>query len=152
MATLLKTVEEPLTEEFMASLVGLFVHVSVNEHEVQEDIDGSKEVRNVWFAGKVAGFEKAILSFDWASQKFINEPVTHFTMLMTDGTGWLMSQTKTEVQGITEDEFVSMVASETAKQAVEQELTNPVEETPKPNLVLINGNREAKILKPGEDF
>jgi hypothetical protein len=158
LANLLKAVnEESLTEDFLEGLIGKHVHVSINEHSVQEELEGEPVVRNVWFAGKVAGYEKGFLKFDWATQQEVDEPIIHLTLLMTDGTGWLLSPTALEVQEITEEEFTSMVASEVAKQAVQQEFMGA--EPARPQLSLITGGKQEELivpngglLVPGRDF
>jgi hypothetical protein len=148
-AQIVKTVEQATTEELLRGLAGRFMHVSINEHTQVNDVDGSIEVHNVWFAGKIAGFEKSELFYDWVKQEPLETPEIHHTLLMTDGTGWVLSKTALEIQEITQEEFTEMVASEQAKQAVEEVVKPENTILNPPNDLIVPSN---VIQMPGRDF
>lgn len=104
-----------ITEEEVISLAGKYISVPQNTHTGP---DG--ESVNAWFAGQIAGYEKAVISFDYVNGEFLNEPLVYFNLLMTDGAGWVLSKEELEIQIITKEEFDNILAEHLANQAVEE--------------------------------
>jgi hypothetical protein len=114
----LKTLEQPLTKELVESLVGLFIHVPTNLHKIN-DQEGERE-ENVWFAGQVAGYEQAVVHFNYGEQTFKDEPTIYYNLLLTDGMGYVLSSEKVEINKLDENEFQAML-EEHFRKAKEEE-------------------------------
>ncbi|WP_315793055.1 hypothetical protein [Paenibacillus sp. BIC5C1] len=67
--------DDTLTEELVASLIGKCIHAPTNVHEIQTPT-GATTKANVWFAGIVAGYEKAVIGFNYQADEFHEEPQT----------------------------------------------------------------------------
>jgi hypothetical protein len=142
-AQVVKVVSDPLTEELLRTLVGEYVHGTKNGHDMINPTDGSVERHNVWFAGQVAGYEKAEISFDWQNEQWLDVPQVFYNLLMTDGTSYLLSQDELEISIISEYEFTAMLANYQTNEAIRQEVKDPS------NIILADNK---KILVPGKDF
>jgi hypothetical protein len=70
----------------------------------------------VWFAGTVAGYVKEVLSYDFGNDVRLDTPRIGYSILMTDGMGYILSSTKCEINEITMDEFSKMVEDHRKKQ------------------------------------
>lgn len=115
--TTLKAIDQAVTEELVSSLVQKFIHVPLNTHKNPE----TGETVNAWFAGQVAGYEKAVLNFDFLEGKYRDEPLTYFNILLNDGMGYVLSNEQSEIEEITKEQFTEMLTEHLAKQALEQE-------------------------------
>lgn len=108
MPQVIKAKDQPLTEEIVASLIGKFVHVPTNFHEMQTPTGAITKV-NVWFAGVVAGYEKALIGFDYETGEF-TEPKAYFNVHLTDGMGYILTTVNDlEINELTEEEFQALV-------------------------------------------
>lgn len=117
MSKLIKAVNEKLTEEMLKGLMGKFINVPTNPHVTQTPTGATGTV-NAWFAGKVAGYEKAYVGFDYPAQEYYEEPKTYYQALLCDGMGYVLSD-GAEIFEISEQDFVQLVADEEAKRALE---------------------------------
>lgn len=142
MPELIVAVTQKCDEETVRSMVGKYVHATRNEHIMRNLVDSSEVVENVWFAGRVAGLERTEVYYDWVDDRFIETPEVHLTVMLADGSGWLLSKTALEINSITEEEFQEMLAQHAAAQAVSDAINNPVLSVPE----------DKKILLMGRDF
>lgn len=126
MAVLLKKLNEELTEELSHQVIGKYVHVPTNMHTTQT-AEGEEEV-NIWFGGRVAGIEKAVIAFDYEQQEFRDEPITYTNFLLTDGMGYTVNLLNSEIYEITKEEFEEMLADHLATQAAEMEAEKKLRE------------------------
>lgn len=141
MSNLIKAINEPVTEGMLKELIGKYVNVPTNPHVTQTPTGATGTV-NAWFAGKVAGYEKAYVGFDYPAQEFYAEPRTFYQLLLCDGMGYVLSN-GAEILEITEQDFTELVAREDAKRALEQ-------------MERVEDNKEifvpeSEIIVPGED-
>jgi uncharacterized lipoprotein YmbA len=134
----IKALDQELTEELVASMVKRYIHVPTNIHKNAEN----DEEANAWFAGQVAGFEKAILHFDYLKGEYRDEPVTFFNILLCDGMGYVLSNESCEINEITKEDFDAMVQQHIADQVVEEETQRIVREIALPE--------PKKLILPGE--
>jgi len=110
----IKKENEPLTEEFLESLIGKYVHVPINEHVTYDPMDKEFVTVNAWFAGKVAGYEKTIYAYDYKEDKFFDELKTVYKVLLCDGMAYAISEEKSLFKELTEEEFIEMLAEHDA--------------------------------------
>lgn len=115
MAKIVKSVEQELTEEMLKSIVGKFVRIPKNIHTQKDEFFGKDEELNAWFAGMVGGYEKAYVSYDYENDEFYPETKIDYHLLMTDGTGYVLSNNELEILEITEEEFKQMVKDQEAR-------------------------------------
>lgn len=134
----IKTVDQQITEELVASMVRKYIHVPTNTHT---NGDGGEEV-NAWFAGQVAGFEKAVLHFDYLKSEYRDEPATFYNILLSDGMGYVLSNDACEILEITKEEFDTMVQQHIAEQVVEEETQRIVQDIALPD--------KPRLILPGE--
>lgn len=130
MSKLVKDLGTDVNENLVKELVGKFVNVPTNNHKVKDPIDGEIVV-NAWFAGRVAGYEKAYVIFDYINQEMLDVPKEYFNILLCDGMAYILAD-DSEIHEISEEEFAEMVAEHEAKLTLEKV--------------------KPKILKPGSDF
>lgn len=143
MTEVLKTIEQPLTEELVQNLVGKFIHVPTNNHKVPDEINGGDQEINVWFGGRVAGYEKAHIEYDYITNEFLQEPMTHYNVLLVDGMGYVLSNVgDVEIHEISKDEYEAMVQEFIASQIVAQQENETIALAQEPK----------RILLPGDDF
>lgn len=136
---MLKTKEQALTEELVAGLAGKFVHVPTNIHKVPTPTGATTEA-NVWFAGRVAGYEKAVLNFDYETGTFTDEPKVYFNLLLTDGMGYVLTtENDLEIVELTEEEFEKMVEEHRKEQEAKAQIILPGEER---KLTVIEGGQK----------
>ncbi|WP_426455439.1 hypothetical protein ACP26L_36155 (plasmid) [Paenibacillus sp. S-38] len=130
-----------IDETTAASLVGKFIHVPQNDITPP---DG--QTVNMWFAGQVAGYEKAVIGYDYVNGEFFTpENVqVYFNVHMTDGATWVLSNKQLIIEEITEEKFQQMLTEHLAKQALLDQAEAEVEQ--------IVTRAQNKILLPGEDF
>jgi hypothetical protein len=136
MKNLVKSLDQEVTEEMLESLLGKIVYVPQNEHLTLDPSEEEFKTVNVWFAGVVAGYEKAIIKFDLAQNTFMDEPTVRYSLFLTDGVSYILSKTKCEIVELTRDEFMNMVAEHQERQLKKQAKQD----------ILKN------ILLPGRDF
>lgn len=113
-----KTIDQPLNEEMLKELIGKYVHVPTNKIEVPNEF-GDTMTHNVWFGGVVAGYEVGVVAYDYINMAF-GEPKTHYNILLTNGTAFVLSDTELEIRELTQEEFEQLVADEKAKQAAKE--------------------------------
>lgn len=101
--------DEPLTEEMLVYLLQHPVFVPVNQLE----IDG--QVENVWFCGRVAGYEKAVLAYSYENHTFSTPAQTYYSLLLTDGLGHTLSNDKLVILRLTEEEYQEIITEEMVK-------------------------------------
>lgn len=116
MARIIKPLGETTDEQFLTSLLGKLIHVPTNKHIVPNHLEGGKEEEiNGWFAGQVAGYEKAVIAYDYENDEFIQGgPHTLFNVLLTGGQGYLLHLTNSEIVELTDQEFDELVAEHQA--------------------------------------
>jgi len=114
---IIKKLNEPLTESFLESLIGKYVHVPTNEHVTFDPMEKEFVTVNAWFAGKVAGYEKSVYAYDYKEDKFFQKPKTVYKVLLCDGMGYVISEEKSLFKELTEEEFIEMLAEHDAKKA-----------------------------------
>ncbi|MEK3838179.1 hypothetical protein [Paenibacillus sp. FSL R7-0128] len=112
-----------ITEEEVLSLTGKYISAPQNTHT-----GSAGESVNAWFAGQVAGYEKAVISFDYMNQEFLSTPLIYINLLMTDGAGWVLSKEELEIQIITKEEFDNILAEHLANQVVDNEIKRQIED------------------------
>lgn len=135
-----KTVDQEITEELVSSLVKKYIHVPTNIHKNAQSEE--EEEANAWFAGEVAGFEKAVLHFDYMKGEFREEPITFYNILLSDGMGYVLSNDTCEINEITKEEFDKMVQEHIANQVVEEETQRALQEIALPE--------KPRLILPGE--
>lgn len=136
---MLKTKGQVLNEELVAGLAGKFVHVPTNIHKVPTPTGAITEA-NVWFAGRVAGYEKAVLSFEYETGTFFDEPKQYFNLLLTDGMGYVLTaENDLEIIELTEEEFERMVEEHRKEQEANAEVPLPEEDQ---KLTLVDGGQK----------
>lgn len=113
---IIKKLNEPLTESFLESLIGKYVHVPTNEHVTFDPMEKEFVTVNAWFAGKVAGYEKLVYAYDYKEDKFFQKPKTVYKVLLCDGMGYAISE-KSSFRELTEEEFVKMLAEHDAEKS-----------------------------------
>lgn len=125
MSKVLKSGKDPITEELLNSFIGKLISVPTNEHVATQELTGKQQTVNVWFAGTVAGFEKATIGYDFANEQYLEEPIVTYNLILTDGMGYILSPKNCVVEEVTEEEFVDMVQEYERKQAVKNSIILP---------------------------
>ena len=123
MAIQLKTKEQTFDELAITELIGKTIHVPTNKHVVkQQQEDGSvmDTTVNAWFAGQVAGYEKAHLQYDFTSGTFLDEPKFYFNILLSDGMSYQLALTDSEILELSDEEFTTLLAEHQASVEVEK--------------------------------
>ncbi|SHN81832.1 hypothetical protein SAMN04487896_4865 [Paenibacillus sp. ov031] len=109
MTQMIKAKDDTLTEELIASLIGKCVHAPTNVHEIQTPT-GATTKANVWFAGIVAGYEKAVIGFNYEAGEFHEEPQTYYNVHLTDGMGYILTSAfELEIHELTQEEFAQLI-------------------------------------------
>ncbi|MGE6575161.1 hypothetical protein ACQKFM_09600 [Paenibacillus xylanexedens] len=109
MTHMIKAKEDKLTEEIVASMIGKYVHAPTNMHEIQTPT-GATTQANVWFAGSVAGYEKAVIGFNYEEGTFHEELQTFYNVHLTDGMGYILTSAyELEIHELTEEEFNQLI-------------------------------------------
>ncbi|MBD8836328.1 MULTISPECIES: hypothetical protein [unclassified Paenibacillus] len=109
MTHVIKAKEDKLTEEIVASMIGKYIHAPTNMHEIQTPT-GATTQANVWFAGSVAGYEKAVIGFNYEEGTFHEEPQTFYNVHLTDGMGYILTSAyELEIHELTEEEFNQLI-------------------------------------------
>jgi len=117
---LIKSKDQFLTEEIVASLIGKFIHVPTNIHEINTPT-GATTKMNVWFAGVVAGYEKAVIGFDYETGSFKDEPENFYNVHLTDGMGYILTTLNDlEILELNEDEFNQLVEEQKEREEEEK--------------------------------
>lgn len=112
---ILKTESEKLTEEFLESLIGKYVHVPINEHVTYDPIAKEFVKVNAWFAGKVAGYEKSVFAYDYKNNRFYDKSEVIYKVLLCDGMAYVISKDKSLFKELTEEEFMEMLGKHDAE-------------------------------------
>ncbi|MDQ0719398.1 hypothetical protein QF049_000659 [Paenibacillus sp. W4I10] len=109
MTHVIKAKEDKLTEEIVASMIGKYIHAPTNMHEIQTPT-GATTKANVWFAGSVAGYEKAVIGFNYEEGTFHEELQTFYNVHLTDGMGYILTSAyELEIHELTEEEFNQLI-------------------------------------------
>jgi hypothetical protein len=114
---------EELSEELLSGCIGKIISVPINEHIMNNQITGLKDVVNVWFVGTVAGFEKQTICYNYTEDEFM-DPITAYSILLTDGHAYILAK-DCEMKEITEEEFDTMIKEEEAKQKARDSIILP---------------------------
>ncbi|MGC5773342.1 hypothetical protein [Paenibacillus pabuli] len=78
-------------------------------HEIQTPT-GATTKANVWFAGIVAGYEKAVIGFNYEADEFHEEPQTYYNVHLTDGMGYILTSAfELEIHELTQEEFAQLI-------------------------------------------
>lgn len=150
MSVVIKGVDQAVSEELVGGLIGKCIHVPTNTHMMKTPTGAEGKV-NAWFGGRVAGYEKAVVAFDYANSEYYEEPKTFYQILLNDGMGYVLSNEECEILEITEEEFTEMVAEHQAKQAL------AMEQEDKKVVQLNEGEKKIEVQEkvialPGRDF
>ncbi|MBT2283796.1 hypothetical protein J7E78_09625 [Paenibacillus polymyxa] len=109
MTHMIKAKDDKLTEEIVASMIGKYIHAPTNMHEIQTPT-GATTKANVWFAGSVAGYEKAVIGFNYEEGTFHEELQTFYNVHLTDGMGYILTSAyELEIHELTEEEFNQLI-------------------------------------------
>ncbi|ETT53328.1 hypothetical protein NSQ20_20480 [Paenibacillus sp. FSL K6-1122] len=109
MTHMIKAKDDKLTEEIVSSMIGKYIHAPTNMHEIQTPT-GATTKANVWFAGRVAGYEKAIIGFNYEEGTFHEELQTFYNVHLTDGMGYILTSAyELEIHELTEEEFNQLI-------------------------------------------
>ncbi|ETT33327.1 hypothetical protein MHI48_19480 [Paenibacillus sp. FSL H7-0942] len=109
MTHMIKAKDDKLTEEIVASMIGKYIHAPTNMHEIQTPT-GATTKANVWFAGRVAGYEKAVIGFNYEEGTFHEELQTFYNVHLTDGMGYILTSAyELEIHELTEEEFNQLI-------------------------------------------
>lgn len=109
MTHMIKAKDDKLTEEIVASMIGNYIHAPTNMHEIQTPT-GATTKANVWFAGRVAGYEKAVIGFNYEEGTFHEELQTFYNVHLTDGMGYILTSAyELEIHELTEEEFNQLI-------------------------------------------
>ena len=112
MTQVIKAKSDTLTEDIVASMIGKYVHAPTNIHEVQTPT-GATTKANVWFAGMVAGYEKAVIGFNYEDGEFSEQPQTFFNVHLTDGMGYILTTAfELELLELSKEEFEQLIADQ----------------------------------------
>lgn len=117
-----KLASTSLTEEYLETLIGKFIDAPTNMHTITTP-EGKEVEENVWFAGRVAGYEKSVLGFDYTGELGFNVPVTYrYALLLCDGLAYMLAD-DCELYELSEAEFTekleAFVAEQEAKKKIE---------------------------------
>ncbi len=115
--TIIKELTTPLDEKTISELLGKFIHVPTNKHEVYEPMEKKNVEVNAWFAGKVAGYSRKVFSYNYEDEVFFEKPHTVFNIFLCDGMSYALSEA-CEIHEITEEEFLDMLAEQQAKNSI----------------------------------
>lgn len=119
MSRIIKHIDEIATEETIKGLVGKLIHVPTNRHVINNPMEGGQEeIVNAWFAGQVAGYEKAVLVYDFETGEFFEEPHTFFNVLLTDGKGYMFELIQSEIVELTDVEWAELITEFQAIDAI----------------------------------
>ncbi|MBO9607218.1 MAG: hypothetical protein J7639_14755 [Paenibacillaceae bacterium] len=112
----IKWASEELTVTFVRSLVGKYIHVTENMLELFTPNSDQAVQENVWFAGRVAGFQQAEMHYDFDASEYtdVDESIS---LILTDGAGYLLSRSHLVIDEITEEEFFTLLGEFNAKEA-----------------------------------
>lgn len=113
---IIKKQDEAITESFLESLIGKYIHAPVNEHVTYDPMDKEFVKVNAWFAGKIAGYEKAVFAYDYKNDEFFKESKTVYKVLLCDGMAYAISEENSVFEELTEEEFLEMLAEHDAKE------------------------------------
>ena len=113
---IIKKQDEAITESFLESLIGKYIHAPVNEHVTYDPMDKEFVKVNAWFAGKIAGYEKAVFAYDYKNDEFFKESKTVYKVLLCDGMAYAISEENSVFEELTEEEFLEMLAKHDAKE------------------------------------
>lgn len=136
MGVVLKTKEQPLTEELVGGMVGRIVHAKINKHLVPKQsvlvdtpIEGMFEEVNVWFAGVVVGYQRSVIGVDLMAEtaeiQLLEKPLVSFNVVLGNMSTYTLSDKELEIDEITGEELV-VLFEEGKAQEVAANLLQPV--------------------------
>ncbi|WP_427051987.1 hypothetical protein [Paenibacillus sp. TC-CSREp1] len=130
MTQMIKAKSEPLTEDIVASMIGKYVHAPTNIHEVQTPT-GATTKANVWFAGIVAGYEKAVIGFNYEEGEFSEQPQTFYNVHLTDGMGYILTTAfELEILELSKEEFNKLIEEKKEEEALVADNNGEARELP----------------------
>lgn len=101
----IKDVSDSITEDLLITLIGNYIHVPTNPLVVNEGLE--ENTVNVWFGGRVAGYEASKIWYDFKENEYKEDAVIAYSIVMTDGASYIISESS-EVYLLTEYEFKSL--------------------------------------------
>lgn len=113
MSTSVKTKEQELTHEMLEGVIGKFVRLPENFHEIQVAEDKTKR-ENIWCAGKVAGFDVAYIGIDMSTGEVKEEITPTYSLLFCDGMAYTLAN-DCVLEVLTDDEFNAILEEHKAK-------------------------------------
>jgi hypothetical protein len=125
MSQIVKVIDGKVTEDLLVGLIGKIVSVPTNEHYTTKELTGERETVNVFFAGEVAGVDKTIMAYDYLTNTYLKEPIVAFSLILTDGAGYILSATKSEILEITLEEFEELVIKHQKEVALKNSIILP---------------------------
>lgn len=90
-----------VTEDLVKSLIGKYVHVTNNFLEVNSE-EGTR-VSDMWFGGKVAGYQARYTYFDFKKEEPADEQI-QYHLIMTDGEGFMLAE-ECDIEELDEESF-----------------------------------------------
>ncbi|MDP9699792.1 hypothetical protein J2T16_002693 [Paenibacillus intestini] len=147
MTQVIKAKSDTLTEDIVASMIGKYVHAPTNIHEVQTPT-GAMTKANVWFAGKVAGYEKAVIGFNYEDGEFSEQPETFFNVHLTDGMGYILTTAfELELLELSKEEFEQLIADQKKEDMENSHNSEEVNEIPSLDYAKEDSTRDDKACK-----
>lgn len=147
MTQVIKAKSDTLTEEIVASMIGKYVHAPTNIHEVQTPT-GATTKANVWFAGMVAGYEKAVIGFNYEDGEFSEQLQTFFNVHLTDGMGYILTTTfELELLELSKEEFEQLIADQKKKEKDHSYNSEEVNEIPSSDYAKEDDTRDDEPCK-----
>lgn len=118
MSKVILETNQELSVEILKSIIGKYVHADKNYLDIPNELLGITERTNAWFAGLVAGFEQIWMYYDFEKEEFFDEPKCYFSVIMSDGTAYILSNDELRILELTEEEFNQMVKDYKTKQII----------------------------------
>lgn len=112
----IKDINDSITEDLLATLIGNYIHVPTNPLVVNEGLE--ENTVNVWFGGRVAGYEVSKIWYDFKENEYKEDAGVVYSIVMVDGASYIISDFS-EAYILTEDEFKSLLREYTLKSYTE---------------------------------
>lgn len=147
MTQVIKAKSDTLTENIVASMIGKYVHAPTNIHEVQTPT-GATTKANVWFAGMVAGYEKAVIGFNYEDGEFREQPQTFFNVHLTDGMGYILTTAfELELLELSKEEFEQLMEDQKKEEMDHSHNSEEVNQIPSSDYAKEDGARDDEPCK-----
>lgn len=119
-----KLKEQEVTEELVVSLAGKLVHCTENFLTSETMLANERKKVNVWFAGTVAGVDKTVVCYDYATDVFYEEPKVIYRVLLTDGASYIVANDAL-IAPIEEEAFALLVKEYERKETIRKAILMP---------------------------